>query len=338
MTLFLIRTFGICFLHLILALSCEKKIMGIPDKIKPFKSNVPAVPSNAIVIREYNILPVVTDPAITLSTNANFVSVQEGGILKNTLFLFLPGTNRVPAECKAISRKAASLGFHVIGLMYSNQTAVNPECSPTNDTTCHRRMRHEVIDGIDRHPSVNVNPTHSILNRVTKLLLYLQKTYPGQNWGQYLLNGKPNWPKIIISGHSQGGCIAGLIGKLYPIKKVIQFSAIDFMNNGKIPDYQKLTQNRDRYFGLTSMKDELIPWDKLMNVWKLTGWTKYGPVVIVDYNLPPYQNTQTLVTTNVPKTTLIDKYHNGTAVDAYIPKNVNGTYLYEKAWEYMLLK
>lgn len=327
--LFLSLRIALCA-SIILSMSCQKKI-GDAGSL-----NGEIVSSNAVVTREYLIAPSSTDPAITTYNSSHFASVQEGAVLKNTLFVFLPGTNRTPSVCKAITRKAAALGYHTIGLTYSNATAGNPLCSPTGDTTCHRRLRLEVIDGIDRHPSINITPTNSIINRLYKLLVYLNKNLPGQNWGQYILNGQPDWSKIVISGHSQGAALAGVIGKFYPIKRVIMFSMVDFLNNGKIPDWENLPANKEKFFALINMNDELVPWYRVKSVWTLTGLLDYGTYRNVDWYPSPYNNTHALVSTYNPTTTSIDKYHNMTAVDSYIPKYSNGKYIFDLAWAYLM--
>ena len=292
----------------------------------------------ATVMQEYFITPNTTDPAITTALSEHFVSVKEGAQLRNVLYVFFPGTYRNPRVCRATTRKAASLGFHSIGLMYDNRVAGNPLCKATGDITCHRRARLEVVDGVDRHPSVNVNTANSVINRLTKLLIYLNKTRPTQGWGQYLLNGKPNWGKIMFAGHSQGGAIAGVIGRHYPVKKVIMISMIDLLDNGKIPDWELMTFNKDRFYHITNIYDELVPYAKVKVTWTAMGMGLYGPRVNVDYTLPPYGNTHTLITARTPNTTLVDKYHNGTGVDGYIPKYSSGQYVYDIAWEYLLTK
>jgi hypothetical protein len=322
---------------LILLVGCQKDIKDpVTDKITSVTNATNAVA--AVTLREYYISPAATDAAINTSLANHFASVQEGAVLKNVLYVFLPGTYRDPTVCRATTRKAASMGFHSIGLMYPNGTAGNPLCSGTGDITCHSRLRREIVDGIDRHPSVAVNPANSIINRLYKLLVYLKNKYPTQNWSQYILNGQPNWSKIIIAGHSQGGAIAGVIGKYYPVKKVIMFSMIDYLNNGKIPDWETLPANKEKFFALTNMYDELVPYGKVTSTWTAMGMSAYGPRVNVDWNLTPTTQTHTLITGKDPMVTMVDKYHNGTGVDSYIPKTAAGVYFYDKAWEYLLLK
>jgi hypothetical protein len=314
--------------------SCQKKIddTGITSAITASDA------TTAVVTREYYIAPKVTDAAITTALSNHFVSVKEGATLKNVLYVFLPGTYRNPTVSKATTQKAASLGYHAIGLMYDNLVAGNPLCSTTGDVTCHSRARREVIDGIDRHPKVNVNTANSLINRLTKLLLYLNRTRPTQGWGQYLLNGKPNWSKIIVAGHSQGGAIAGVIGKYYPVKKVIMFSMVDYLTNGKIPDWEANPANREKYFGLINSADELVPYPKVKAIWTAMKMDIYGGRINVDWNPYPYSNSHSLLTTLTPTSTGVDKFHNSTGVDSYIPKNAAGKYVYDKAWEYLITK
>jgi hypothetical protein len=315
---------------LIFGMGCQKSLKDSGSLSGPHSS------SNVIVTKEYWVYPSTTDPAITSYNATHFVSVQTGGILKNILFVNIPGTNRTPSQCKVIAKKAVSLGYHAISLTYANQTAGNPLCGPTGDTTCHVRLRREVIDGVDRHPSIAITPTNSIINRLTKLLIYMNKAQPTQGWGQYILNGQINWSKVIVAGHSQGGALAGVIGRFYPVKRIIMFSMVDFLNNGKIPSWEKLTFNNANYYSLINMNDELVPWAKVNAVWTAAGWKAYGNYINVDWNPSPYNNSHLLISTYKPTSTSIDPYHNMTGVDSYFPKYSNGKYVYEKAWEYLL--
>jgi len=311
---------------------------GCHKNISNNESISASVSNEAVLTWQYAIAPKTTDPNITTALNSHYVTVQTGGVHKNILYVFLPGTYRTPGGCKATPNKAASMGFHAIGLMYDNLVAGNPLCSATGDITCHRRARHEVIDGVDRHPQVNVNQANSLVNRLYKLLVYLNNTYPTQEWGQYIQNGAPKWEKIIIGGHSQGGAVAGVLGKFYPVKKVIAFSMIDFLNNGQIPDWETLPANKEKYYGLINPADELVPYDKVQLGWNALGMNAYGPITNVGTTAYPYNKSHRLISTvTLTSTTDSDPYHNSTGVDGSIPKNTSGVYIYDKVWEYLLL-
>jgi hypothetical protein len=298
------------------------------------KSNAPSTPPDKTT--EYFVAPSETDPSINIALENHFVSVKETGSLKNILFVFLPGSYSQPSKYKAIVRKAASMGYHSIGLMYPNLKPVNNICSPTNDTTCHRRARLEIIDGQDRHPEISVNQANSIVNRLTKLLIHLQKNYPDQNWQQFLSNGNPDWPRIIVSGHSQGAANADVMGKVYPVKKIIMFSVMDFLSNRKIPDWENMPANREKYFSLFNPSDELIDYTNAKNGWKALGMLNYGEITNVDSVNYPYSGSHTLITRITPVTSLSDKFHNSTVVDTFLTKDNSGNFVLDKVWEYLL--
>jgi hypothetical protein len=311
--------------------------MGCQKNLKDASHvNGPSTSSNIVVTKEYWVTPSSTDPLITTYNAQHFLSVQTGGVLRNILFVNIPGTNRIPSQCKVIAQKAVTMGYHAISLTYSNATAGNPLCGPTGDTTCHVRLRREVIDGVDRHPSIAITPTNSIINRLTKLLIYMNKAQPTQGWGQYLVNNQINWSKVIIAGHSQGGALAGVIGRFYPVKRVIMFSMVDFLNNGKIPSWEKLPANNANFYSFININDELVPWARVKPVWTAAGWMGYGNYLNVDWNPFPYNNTHLLISTLKPTSTSLDPYHNMTGVDSYFPKLSTGKYAYEKVWEYLL--
>jgi hypothetical protein len=113
---------------------------------------------------------------------------------------------------------------------------------------------------------------------------------------------------------------------------------IDYLNNGKIPDWETLPLNKEKFFAITNQGDELVPWPKVKIGWTALGMDPYGPRLNVDWNPYPYQNTHSLFTTILPNTTMVDKYHNMTGVDSYIPKNSAGKYIYDKVWEYLITK
>lgn len=314
---------------LLLAITCKKDV-------KEGSLNGPSNSSNAVVTREYWVNPKSTDATITAFLSTHFVTVQTGGTLKNILVVYIPGTNRTPSSSRAFTMKAASMGYHALSLTYQNNTTGNGICASTGDTTCHKRLRSEVLDGIDRHPSVVISPVNSVIHRLTKLLIFMNNAQPTQGWGQYIVNGQVNWSKVIVAGHSQGGALAGLIGKLYPVKRIVMFSIVDYLDNGKIPSWERLPANNENYYALTNQNDELIPWNKVKLIWTATGWLSYGNYKNVDYTAPPYSNTHMLITNRATTSTSVDPYHNMTGVDSYIPKNAQGRYVYENAWEYFL--
>lgn len=266
-----------------------------------------------------SVRPAATDAAIPADAyNSRHYMLKSSQDTMHSLVIFIPGTYRYAGNYKFIMEKLALLGHHVIGISYKYDPAVNPICSTTNDITCHYRARMENIDGVDRHPSVAVNSANSILNRVEKLLAYLVTNKPGQGWDQYYSGGVIQWNKIIITGHSQGAALAGIMGHEFPAKRVVMFSVMDFLNSGAIPSWVDNTTNHENYYALIHSKDELIPFYRAQIGWDKLGMTEYGAMSNIDCNSSPFNNTHILYTNYVPVAVLGDNYHNGTSLDVYM--------------------
>lgn len=316
--------------------SCKKDVSS-----EPLVSDVVSSDAWVPTLVDYQVSPSVTDPAISDNNQKHYTSVKAGVDTMFTLVVFLPGTYRSPIEYKAIIQKASNMGYHVIGLSYPNLVAGNPICKNTGDITCHRRLRSEIVDGIDRHPSVSVNPANSILNRLQKVLIQLTATYPKNGWGKYYNSstGAFYWNKIILAGHSQGAQISGVMGKTYPAKRILMWSGMDFLTEaGKIPDWVNNKTNSAAYYSLISTKDEQIPYTYAKIGWTALGMFQYGGEKNAKVDAPNYGGSHIINSYHVPwGVTGIDPYHNFTALDSYA-YIVSGANVMLPAWEYMLRK
>lgn len=264
-----------------------------------------------------SILPSTTDNTIN-EFNLRHYIFKSDAPAKNALVVFIPGTFRQPNNYQYLMEQVALMGYHVIGIGYKYDPAVNPLCRPTGDITCHWRARMETIDGTDRHASVSVNPANSILNRLLKALQYFATKYPTGGWSQYYSGNQLEWNKIIVSGHSQGASLAAIMGKQFPVKKVVMWSVMDFLDNGSIPDWVNNTTGHDKYYAFIHVKDEQIPFSKAQVGWENLGMSQDGAMISADCNTAPFNNTHILYTSYTPATSLADKYHNGTTLDMYI--------------------
>ncbi|WP_126247125.1 BPSS1187 family protein [Chitinophaga rhizosphaerae] len=277
-------------------------------------------------LREHIVLPSAANSNINAYNDPNYAYVVPDNIRRNQLLVFLPGTGAEPKNYRKFIRLAAEKGYHAIGLMYPNEPAVNELCAGSADITAHSRARLEIIDGTDRHPGVSVDRTNSIIQRLTDLLHYLDQSFPGENWAQFLNGNQPAWEKILAAGHSQGAGHAGVMGKQYPLRRVILFSGIDYLSNGLIPDWVQNTTRHNIYYALHHEKDELLD----ISIVK-SGWAHLGmaPPVSADASIPP--TAHTLTTTATPALLLPLRFHNMTAVDVFAPASIA-----DNAWLHFL--
>lgn len=290
--------------------------------------------------QSYLIAPQTTDPAISTNLNNHYVSINRGIALKNQLFVFLPGTGGVAANQREINNTVADLGFHAANLTYPNDEAVNSLCGGLNtDLDCYGNVRLETKDGTDRTALVSVNRANSIENRLIKLLIYLRGQFPNDNWGQFLIDDATiNWTKIVVSGHSQGGGHAGIIGRYHSVVRVVMFAAMDF--NGAtqspanwiaLPNSTPNASSADKFWGFSHRQDEMVNFNILSTrIWPAYGMPPFGPIVNVDGMSPPYGNTHSLTSERA-----CDNFHGCVVVDARLVRE-NGIPVYKPVWEYLL--
>lgn len=151
---------------------------------------------------------------------------------QNRLLVHFVGSGGRPENSKEWLKQAANQGYHVVSVAYLNDDSIGSLCAGSSDANCYEKARLEIIDGVDRTPLVFVRRADSIEFRLIKLLEYLQRLNPAQNWAQFLDgNSSPVWSKTVLSGHSQGGGHAALMAKSRVVARVIQSaSTADFSN------------------------------------------------------------------------------------------------------------
>ncbi|MEW6196656.1 MAG: hypothetical protein AB1521_16030 [Bacteroidota bacterium] len=284
------------------------------------------------------ILPFETDNQIDGHNEPHYILYNKNKSEHlNKLLLFFPGTNARPYDYLKFMQTATQLGYHAIGLSYENNESINLEvCPQTKDSTCHRRARYEIWFGEDQHVNLNISFSNSIINRLTKLLMYLAKNYADENWQQFLdENNSIKWERIISAGHSQGGGHAGFASKYFKVDKVIMISATDWVD-GKTADWIRKPGPTEavKYFGFIHTKDVPI-YNTIPITWRDYGMLQFGLMKNIDVIQRPYDNSHSLTTSlEYPSWSIA---HNFPIVDFETPskEDFNG-YVYSDVWEYLL--
>jgi hypothetical protein len=172
----------------------------------------------------YSIWPSDTDPQLKRYDKANLVLIKNGLPRTAKLLVYFPGTGGEPNGSWPFLEAGADAGYRVIGLMYDNVPSAVPTCGPQADPACFDRFREKRIFADAASSDIDDLPVESVVNRLVKLLQYLDKNYADEGWGQYLLDGQPNWARIALAGHSQGGGVAAYIAKKKSVYRVINLS------------------------------------------------------------------------------------------------------------------
>jgi hypothetical protein len=171
------------------------------------------------------ILPSDTDPSITRFNAPNVVVFDAEAPADSPLVVFMPGTDGKPGHAMQLLRVVGAQGYRVIGLEYDDDPAVVQVCPRNPDPSCSANFRaHRIFGGNARSPVEN-SQAETIVNRLVKLLGYLQQHDAAQHWDGYLLDGEPNWSRIVVSGLSQGAGMAAYIAKHKLVARVVLFSS-----------------------------------------------------------------------------------------------------------------
>jgi hypothetical protein len=201
------------------------------------------------------IKPSQTDSRIRVADTPHYIAYNKE-VKQGRLFLFMPGTggiaDRGPNELFAT---AIQQGYRVINLSYINTPAVAQICRGQvliDNPDCAEHFRAKRIYGNMDTTLIMDEPQESILNRFTKLLIYLAENDKEGNWSYYLEKGSPKWAQIVVSGQSQGGGMAAFIAKRESVARVVIFSGgWDYSSKNTIAKwyYGKSKTPLDRWYG-----------------------------------------------------------------------------------------
>src|SRR6185437_10199577 len=152
----------------------------------------------------YRITPSSIDPSVRGFDEPHYVVFARNVKADAPLLIFLPGTGGRPLNTSRFSNVAAEQGYRVIGLEYVDEPAVQQICPRDPDPSCAEKVRRKRIFGEDATSLINDPADQSIVVRLTKLLVALDRDHPQDGWARYLKNGQPDWTQIAVSGLSQG--------------------------------------------------------------------------------------------------------------------------------------
>lgn len=202
-----------------------------------------------------NIEPSKTDSRITEANTPHLVAYNPS-TKQGKLLLFLPGTGGIASKGpNDFFQIAIQQGYSVINLSYINTPAIAQICKGSTlseNSNCAEEFRIRRIYGTNNFSLVTDESYDAIVNRLTKLLVYLSEHDKKGKWNRYLEDGKPKWEEIALAGQSQGGGMAAFIAKRELVARVIDFSGgWDYSAINKIAEwYSKSSVTPpDRWYG-----------------------------------------------------------------------------------------
>ena len=287
----------------------------------------------------YEISPINTDQNITNGLSTQFAYItKEPNLRKNKLFIFLPGTAATPQAYRKIIQTAAENGYYSFGLHYDNSLSSAGICNNTNDESCVENALREYFEGMDYSTEVNVSFPNSFINRITKMILYLDSQNPSENWNQFLTtNNQINWSLISLAGHSMGSRHAFYISKQVSLYKAGLFSGPNgfVLANGNFPSWVSAVGATaiEDITGFSNVNDNVAEWNYVQNIWEISGIQ--GTALNIDNNnvINSHQLFTEYISTNNGGSLI--PAHNSTCADIDTPIETNGRPKFESVWKYM---
>ena len=276
-------------------------------------------------VRTYRIPPTAPDPATTGPSAPNVVMVGPESTWNGLLVVFLPGSGAQPKCCLDFLALAASLGFHVIGLTYDNSAAVARRCR--DDLACYGEERRNIFNGGTPTAHLTTPPHDTIQHRLVALLSYLNALYPDEGWAPYLPSSSsvPDYSRIVMTGHSQGGGEAAFIGTVRMVKGVVALSSPPDTNSKLVAATwlaavrQGQATPANRFYAFVHTGDPFG--SRILADWTamgLAGLSSPPGPISVDTSGPPYGGAHELVS-SAPLPSVALATHDSTAVDAAQP-------------------
>jgi hypothetical protein len=321
-------------------------------------SSAPA--SASVAISTQTVEPSLTGAGITRESQArnyDFVAAPASASdRKAVLVVFLGGATSSPGSYTDVTSEAAGLGYGAIDLRYPNTKLAGSSCS--GDDACFTQFRGETSFGeqVAYGPGVgpydatalSIDRANSVVNRLVSLLDYLAQN--DGYWSQFLVPSSaspyttghfghvyPDWSKLVISGHSQGGGDAAFVGTLIPARRVVMFSSPDDDVGGASASWITAPSRTPvtSYWGLRNQNEGLY------GSFTSTNWRNLGGAGSGGVGGAPPASAEVLVGdgAGAPNSSqrLVTSTRTGTALGNHDSTAVNGSYraAVKSAWDYL---
>lgn len=175
--------------------------------------------------RTYRVKPQETDAAIDRFNNPHVAVFDPNAAPSADLLLFMTGSGANPGNVSDFLNVAAASGYRTVSLSYNDLPAIVAVCPQDPDPACSAKVRQKRVFGDDVTSRVDDTPAESVVNRLAKLLVTLDREHASEKWGEYLNDGALKWERIAVAGHSQGAGMAAYIAQRKSVARVILFSS-----------------------------------------------------------------------------------------------------------------
>lgn len=178
-------------------------------------------------------------PAAGGHADDDHYALRPRGAARGRLLVYIPASGGWPAVQIASPdtnwyAAGADAGLHVLALAYRSDDVVGIACRMGGDP-CYLAMRQSLLDGTYHTGAPRsletIDPGEGIYTRLHAALVHLAAHDPAGGWGAYFdpavtdPQASIRWDLLFVSGHSQGGGHAALIGRDHSVARVITLSS-----------------------------------------------------------------------------------------------------------------
>jgi dienelactone hydrolase len=254
------------------------------------------------------------------------------------LVVLLASSTQTPSEYRMLTRAALDAGHYVLAPGYPSRPKVHTLCDK-QPADCPGQVRDEVVTGEDLSPLVQVGPHDSIERRISTSIAWLSLSHPDEGWSSLHKDGVPDWSRLTVIGHSQGGGHALVLAQRHELARVVFLSnpvdRVDSPGGERIlaPWLSRpLRTPVDRLYGLSHTKEGAH--EVHLAAWDLLGLDAFGPVTPVDEAKAPYGGSH-MLTTSAPPAKGEDE-QDATAADPAVARVGDQRPVLEAAWRYLI--
>ncbi len=235
----------------------------------------------------------------------------------------------------ALFERLNSYGMHAIQVHYANGWfAKFGNGAPPADTQTLGKIRLEAATGEDASPLVEIPKPDGMMERAFQLVRWLSEKNPEGKWGQFLNSDRSglDWEKVVISGASHGATTSARFAMHQRVGRVVMFCG----PRDQYEDWQGLESAtpKERFFGFSHVLDGGWKDDHYPRSWQLLGLHRFGPLVDVDKEQPPYGHSRRLITA-ADVGGDAKRAHSGIVPGGGSIKNAGGQFVHEAVWKYL---
>ena len=176
-------------------------------------------------LQVYSVIPSQADSRVRNYDQPSYAILNPAAPKSTPLVVYMPGTAGTPSPTSVIGNFVAGLGYRALVLTYNDKPSISQVCPQDPDPNCSQRFREMRTTGEGGFVREQNSKAEAIVPRLRAALTWLARQYPDAGWDQYLVDGEPNWPRLVLSGLSQGAGMAAYLAHRHPVDRVVLFSS-----------------------------------------------------------------------------------------------------------------